>query len=254
MEIAYSIYLFVIGLCAGSFANACIYRWVAETSLFPRSRCTVCGHEIAWYDNIPILSYLFLRGKCRHCHTAISLRYPAVELLMGCLFVSAYHIYGMTIMTAKILFLAWMFVVAFSTDIAAMEIPDELCVMGLVAGFVLVLAGYSTWQFFLFGVCIPFVPLFVLSIIASFITGNEEVIGGGDLKFIIGIGAIGGSVLASMVLLFGMALQGVMFLWTAIEDFLTGKRTYVPLAIGFSYIFLLLFLFGALPEIMKPIG
>ena len=77
----------VFGSLIGSFLNVCIVRWPAEQSVVrPRSRCPKCGYQITWYDNVPVVSWIALRGRCRHCRTAIPLRYPALELGVGTVF------------------------------------------------------------------------------------------------------------------------------------------------------------------------
>src|SRR5579875_296614 len=84
---------FLFGLLLGSFLNVCISRIPARESVVqPRSRCPHCGHAIAWYDNIPLLSWLLLRARCRHCHAPISWRYPAVELAVGLWFAWTAHL------------------------------------------------------------------------------------------------------------------------------------------------------------------
>ncbi|KKQ27440.1 MAG: Type 4 prepilin-like protein leader peptide-processing enzyme [Candidatus Magasanikbacteria bacterium GW2011_GWC2_37_14] len=80
------IYIFIIGLCFGSFLNALVYRIHEKKSLWTRSACPNCQKEIIWYDNIPVFSFLFLKGKCRNCHNKISWQYPLVELALGILF------------------------------------------------------------------------------------------------------------------------------------------------------------------------
>jgi leader peptidase (prepilin peptidase)/N-methyltransferase len=84
------VYAFAIGTVFGSFLNVCVYRWPAEQSVLkPRSRCPKCGQTIRWYDNIPILSWVLLRGRCRNCGASVSIQYPIVELVTGLLWLSA---------------------------------------------------------------------------------------------------------------------------------------------------------------------
>ncbi|MEW6261033.1 MAG: prepilin peptidase, partial [Thermodesulfobacteriota bacterium] len=75
-------FIILSGLCIGSFLNVCIHRLPREESIvFPKSRCPKCGHPLAWYDNLPVIGFLLLRAKCRHCGMPISLRYPLVEII-----------------------------------------------------------------------------------------------------------------------------------------------------------------------------
>lgn len=87
----FSFFVFFFGLIIGSFLNALIWRLHTGESMMERSKCPKCGKMIAWYDNIPVLSYLFLLGKCRKCHSHISIQYPVVELITGLLFVLAFN-------------------------------------------------------------------------------------------------------------------------------------------------------------------
>src|SRR5271154_4161927 len=91
---------FVVGLSIGSFLNVVIARLPENLSIVsPRSRCPKCGAGIAWYDNLPLVSWILLLGKCRNCRTPISIRYPTVELLVGLLFLAVYRMYGPTWLT-----------------------------------------------------------------------------------------------------------------------------------------------------------
>ena len=94
--------MFIMGLAFGSFLNVCIYRLPLGLSVVtPRSACPNCKQGIAFYDNMPVLSWLILRGRCRHCDTKISPRYLMIELLTGIMFVACYWYFGWTLSTLK---------------------------------------------------------------------------------------------------------------------------------------------------------
>ncbi|MFH0726608.1 MAG: prepilin peptidase [Pseudomonadota bacterium] len=127
----------IFGLCIGSFLNVCIYRLPAGKSIVrPGSMCPVCNRTIAPYDNIPLISYLFLRGRCRHCKTPISLRYPLVELITGLLALGVFMRFGLTA-GALIFFIfsAALIVVTF-IDIDHRIIPDLITLPGIPIFFV----------------------------------------------------------------------------------------------------------------------
>lgn len=98
-------FVLLFGLCIGSFLNVCIYRIPEEESLFPSSRCSKCGYKVKWYDLIPILSYVILRGKCRRCGEKISMQYPIVEAINGGVYLLLYIKFGLTIIFFKYAFL-----------------------------------------------------------------------------------------------------------------------------------------------------
>ncbi|NCP02510.1 MAG: prepilin peptidase, partial [Deltaproteobacteria bacterium] len=118
MPFEYNFFLssaFVLGLVVGSFLNVCIYRIPAGLSIvFPPSACPKCHHPIRWFENIPLLSYLFLRGRCARCRTRISLRYPLIEALTGVLFVLVLYSFGLRLATPiYFLFVSSLVVIAF---------------------------------------------------------------------------------------------------------------------------------------------
>lgn len=124
--------LFVAGLAFGSFLNVCISRLPAGKSVVrPRSRCPKCGKEIRAYDNVPVLSYLFLGGKCRSCKVRISPVYPAVELLTGLLFLACYLVFGNSIATMKWAAFSAVLVVLIFTDWRERILPDAVNFTGL---------------------------------------------------------------------------------------------------------------------------
>lgn len=129
---------FLLGLLVGSFLNVCIHRWPAcESVVKPRSRCPACHAPIAWYDNVPLLSYVLLRGKCRACGGAISIRYPLVELLTAVLFAVTAARFGLEPMALKVALFGSMMLVLFFTDLAEFILPDEITIGGLVIGLAL---------------------------------------------------------------------------------------------------------------------
>lgn len=128
----------VFGLCIGSFLNVCIYRIPRGLSIVaPRSFCPGCGKPIAWYDNLPVLSFLFLRGRCRHCGMRISARYPLIEMLTGALFVMVWNRFGATALTPIFCVMVSGLVVATFVDFDFMIIPDRTSLGGIAAGLVL---------------------------------------------------------------------------------------------------------------------
>lgn len=129
---------FVFGLLLGSFLNVCIYRLPKDESVVrPRSRCPHCGQPVRWYDNIPVVSFLLLGGRCRDCGAAISFLYPAVELLTGALFALLVSRLGFAPAAAKYaLFVSLMLILAFA-DLSERLLPDEITIGGAVAGVAL---------------------------------------------------------------------------------------------------------------------
>ncbi len=128
---------FLLGLVIGSFLNVCILRIPADKSIvLPASSCPKCGKAIAPWDNIPVLSWIFLGGKCRNCKTKISAMYPAVELLTGVLFLACLLVFGLTVDALKWAVFAALLVVLTITDLRERILPDEVNFFGLGAGLV----------------------------------------------------------------------------------------------------------------------
>ena len=99
---------FFLGACIGSFLNVCIIRWPLERSILrPRSRCPNCGNQLSWYENIPMLSWVALRGRCRCCAESISVMYPLVELVVACGWAAAAHFYGPTLTALRVAIFWW---------------------------------------------------------------------------------------------------------------------------------------------------
>ena len=137
IEILEGLYVFAIGAAIGSFLNVCIGRWPEGLSVVrPRSRCPKCGHQIKASENIPILSWVMLRGRCSNCHQPISIQYPIVELLVGLLWLAAFLELGMTFAAFRVAVFATVLLGISITDAKHFLIPDGFTVFGLF--FVLV--------------------------------------------------------------------------------------------------------------------
>ncbi len=135
MILTEAIIAFLFGLLIGSFLNVCIYRWPRDLSVVrPRSHCPSCGKTIAWYDNIPLLSYAALGGRCRHCRARIPARYPVVELLTGLLFFYSVWSLGPTPAALKMCVFAALLVGLLFSDLEQRILPDEMTLGGALAG------------------------------------------------------------------------------------------------------------------------
>lgn len=132
-------YLFaaLFGLVLGSFLNVCISRLPHHQSVVtPRSRCPRCGNLIRWYDNVPVLSYVILRGRCRHCHSRISVIYPLVEIITASLFAAALARFGPTAEFLKAAVFIMLMEVLIFTDYTERIIPHAVTISGMVLGLV----------------------------------------------------------------------------------------------------------------------
>jgi len=190
-EIVIYLGAFIIGSMVGSFLNVCIYRLPRDESIVrPRSKCPQCVAKIAWYDNIPILSYLVLRGRCRSCRAKISSIYPLVEALNGVLAVALLRRYGIGPDAAIYFAFASALVVVTFIDLEFQVIPDVISLPGILIG--LLCAAVSgqgvTWLDSLLGALLGGGILFVVASTYALFTKREGM-GGGDVKLLAMIGA-----------------------------------------------------------------
>lgn len=194
--------IFILGLMIGSFLNVCIYRIPNELSIVkPRSRCPLCAKNISWFDNIPLLSYLILGGKCRYCGSRISIIYPLTEFLFALILVHLYiNFHGKSLYFVYLIYygcLCGSIFTASIIDIKHYIIPDEINLFGLIIGFAgpfffpelvgepTVLKGLI--HSFL-GVAVGFAVLRIVVFFGSIIF-KKEAMGLGDPKFLAMIGA-----------------------------------------------------------------
>lgn len=182
-------WVFIIGACIGSFLNVCIYRIPAGLSIaHPPSRCPQCGSKIRWWQNVPIVSWLFLRGKCAVCKVKISVRYLMVETLTGLLFLKVYTMFALHPATL----VYWTFVAGLVAltfiDLDHQIIPDVISLPGIILGFATVSLTPLSWSDSLLGILLGGGSLWLIAIIYEFLTKNEGM-GGGDIKLLAMIGA-----------------------------------------------------------------
>lgn len=187
----------VLGLLFGSFLNVCIYRIPREKSIvWPPSSCPNCNARISWYDNIPVLSFLVLRGKCRNCKSLISIQYPIVELLTGALTLLFVWRYGLNVWTFVVLAAVYALIILSIIDLDIMIIPDRfslgMIVLGLAFAWCNPNFSGAWWQKELASLLGAGVGLFGVLAIALLGTWlfKKEAMGGGDVKLMGGIGAL----------------------------------------------------------------
>jgi leader peptidase (prepilin peptidase) / N-methyltransferase len=227
--------IFLFGLAFGSFLNVCIYRLPRGLSVVkPRSACPTCKHPIAFYDNLPVLSWFVLGGRCRQCKEKISPRYWMIESLTGLLFLACYWYFGLTLSTLKFCTFAFLVLGLIFTDAETKVLPDKLTLPGLALGVVfslLVPVNDLASQFLPGMVSLPFsgdVSLRLVSLLdsllgaalgASFIYGagaiylrwrGTEGMGFGDVKLMAMVGAFLGMKL-TIFTIFTASLAGSMF-------------------------------------------
>lgn len=211
---AYLIALFaVLGLVAGSFCNAWAWRIAhGESIARGRSHCAVCGHGLGARDLVPVLSYLFLKGRCRYCGAPISPRYPAVELLSAAFFLSVLLRYGLF---APLAALRWLLVGCLLLVIALVDAETQRIPDRLLAGIALLFAlaplegGWAAVKNGLLGGVAVSLPLLLFVLLADRVAGRETM-GGGDIKLFFVLGLHFGPPLTLLLLIFA-CLFGVLF-------------------------------------------
>lgn len=219
MELFVTVIVVILGFVCGSFFNVCIYRIPRELSIVtPPSHCPKCGRQLPFWLNVPLLTYVFLRGRCLFCRESISVRYPLVELLTGLLFGAAALSFGLTPALARALILIFLLVPVTFIDLEFQIIPDGFSLSGIVIG----LAGCwwwggpVPWWDFLLGAALGWFSLWLVATGYYFCTGRDGM-GGGDLKLLAMLGAfLGYKALLPIILLSSLsgAVIGVgLILW-----------------------------------------
>jgi leader peptidase (prepilin peptidase) / N-methyltransferase len=217
----------VFGAIIGSFLNVCIHRLPKKTSLiWPGSHCPRCSTAIAWYDNIPLLSYTWLRGRCRACNAPISWRYPVVEFLNAAGYGLIVWRFGLSAATLAYLLLWSALIVVSVIDLDYMIIPDRITLPGIVVGLLAGTILLPRWWDSLLGLLVGGGLLYFIAWISPYLFGKEGM-GGGDIKLLAMIGAFLGWKSAILTILLGAAigaLVGIILIGVRVVS----KEAYLP--------------------------
>ena len=210
---------FLLGACLGSFLNVCIARWPANQSVVhPRSRCPNCNLPIAWYDNLPIVSWVLLRARCRGCGVGISVQYPVVEAVVGLLWMWALLHFGLTFTAIRVAVFATILLGIAVTDLKHYLIPDGFTVSGLVfvlvtamiAGFQLQLSPFAGPWDAIVGACAGAGAVSIVGWLGE-VTLKKEAMGFGDVTLMAVVGGAVGPGRSLLVLFLGAALGAAAF-------------------------------------------
>lgn len=191
LHVLVSIFAFVFGAVIGSFLNVVILRLPNDNSsiAYPASHCPQCSTSLRWFDNIPLVSYALLAGRCRYCAASISLQYPVVELLMALLSVTVYVQFGLTFTAAGYLLFCAALLVIIWIDIHHQIIPDTISLPGVVLGFCFsFITPLLTWQDSLIGLVAGGGSLYLIALFYLLVR-KQDGMGGGDIKLLAMIGA-----------------------------------------------------------------
>ena len=229
----------LVGLSVGSFLNVCIVRLPADVSLLrPASRCPRCQQPIAWRDNIPVVSWFVLRGRCRHCGEPISRQYPIIEAAVGVLWVAAVLAYGVTLHALAAALFGTILLGIGVTDGRHYLIPDEYTWGGLALGLAFSLAnGAQGFLDKLLGAAAGFALLFAVAQVGRW-AFKEEAMGGGDVKMMAMVGAFVGWKGVLLTVFLGSLLGSLIFVPLSLK-----KKRLVPfgvfLALGAAVTFVM---------------
>jgi len=230
-------FISILGILVGSFLNALVWRMHKRIPIggTERSQCTYCQHQLSWYDLVPIISWLTLKGKCRYCHKSISIQYPLVELTNAIIWVFSYYLLQPDSTSGYLVLLLWLVTVSVMLalavyDIRWMELPDRLVIVFTSLAILIVfLQIFNTDKTSISQVIDPILGMIFIAGLFYFLysISNEKWIGGGDVKFAVGMGLILG-LQGSIIGLFLASLIGSIFglgtIWILKKD----KKSLIP--------------------------
>lgn len=202
------VYIFIIGLLFGSFYNVVGMRFPNNESIvFPGSHCEKCNHKLKWYENIPLLSYILLGGKCSNCKSKISVWYPAIELFTGMLFLISYYTFGLSYEFAIAIIISSLVSIIFVSDINYYIILDSPIIIGSILIIIIKLLSTSlkdTLISFGSGILI-FAIMYGIMLLGNLLFKKES-LGGGDIKLSFIAGLVLGPKLGIFYIIFGSFL------------------------------------------------
>ena len=265
LVIAVLLLIFIVGLCIGSFLKVVILRALSSESIvFPASKCPECGHKLLWWHNIPILSYIILRGKCGFCGGKISIQYPIVEFLTGIMFVLTFLKFGISWDTLFALIIGSLFIVIAGTDWREKVVFDmhTYSLIGVGIIYAILVTALDLYNFHqltggfnfttewiignpvsstLLGIIIGFVVMEVISRIGYLIAGSRA-FGEGDSFIAAGLGAVFGWRMLIVALVMAVIIQVIITLPLYVKKEIENKNWMVVLSLGAFFIYTLAFL------------
>jgi leader peptidase (prepilin peptidase)/N-methyltransferase len=226
-------YAALLGAIIGSFLNVCILRWGAEPKesiVSPRSHCPRCGRGLAWYENVPVLSWLLLRARCRGCGKPISIMYPLIELATAAIWAYMAWRHGLTIETIRGALFGTILLGIAMTDARQYIIPDEFTWGGLVIGLLFSLAGgLPGLGTALLGAAVGFGLLWLVGTVGTWVF-KEDAMGGGDIKMMAMVGTFVGWQGVLLTIFLGALVGSLVF----VPLLLVGQKKLVPFGIFLS--------------------
>jgi leader peptidase (prepilin peptidase) / N-methyltransferase len=237
------IYAFLLGACAGSFLNVCVHRWPRDKSVMrPRSRCPQCGNQLAWFENVPVLSWVALRGRCRCCDEPISMQYPLIELVVAIGWLLAVQHYGPTLTAIRVAVFGTILLGVALTDARHYLIPDGFTLSGLGFALITSVIAFFRGETLLFatpydamvGACAGAGMIAIVGWLGEVVTKRESM-GLGDVTLMAFVGAALGPTRALVTVFMGATLGAIAFAGVVIPVALLRRgqtREQTELALG----------------------
>lgn len=200
----------ILGLVIGSFLNVCIYRIPKEESIaFPPSHCMKCGYRLKWYDLVPVISYITLKGRCRKCKDKISIQYPIVEIANGLIYLSIYYKYGITLSCIQFMFLSSLILVIGFIDFKTKFVYTNTVIVGVAVDVIFILISWYTSKTFpidnIAGGILAFLIIWIIVVITRGMGMGE-----GDAEIALVSGLLLGIKGASFMLFCSIILGGIV--------------------------------------------